>query len=130
MPHKNSIPKWQQKIIAGHDEVFGHVALITPVTQTHLIMIEPQWTHIQIELIEYPKTCRECIKALSKEYKVLEYVSNPKSRWGFWSVFTTIYPTCTSVARAVLGVRDVCFTPHGLYKTLLKKGAVDIEFYE
>lgn len=125
-PGEGNLPWWQKLAIRKHPPVFQHVVLLSPLTDTHVQIVEPTSAHIAIEVREYEQSWTKEILRIAEHVPVLEYVAEPETS----RHITNAVPSCISVAKAVLGLDACCVTPYGLYRALERNGAVLVRPYE
>lgn len=116
------VPWWQKLCIAHHEDHFGHVSLINPVTDNHAIVIEPNRGELIIELREFEHTIAYEAARIAQITPVLGYVGRAE---GMHHISNYV-PSCVSIAKVIMGIRCNAVTPKGLYKALLKRGALKI----
>lgn len=119
MPNTGKIPWYQRMAIRNHADTFGHVMMISPLTDTHIQVVEPNVDFVNIELRELDTTWMVEMLRLSKMYPVLEWIAKPDGTHNP----TLVIPSCVTAVKAVLGLKSWAVTPKGLHDYMLKNGA-------
>ena len=119
MPHENVLPWWQKLLIRKHPPKLGHVALYSPVSDTHALLIDSTKRCVHIELREFAFPVHKVMKEISRDLPVLMFRHDAQSS----KHITNLVPTCVSLAKAVMGLKCWAVTPKGLYLHLLSNGA-------
>jgi hypothetical protein len=96
---------------------FGHVHLVKPVTQKHLILYEPNFENCNTDLYSLSMSVEEYIECLSSNHIILECFIEPGNSA---NITNYIMPTCVSFVKYLLGVNSYAITPYQLFKYLLK----------
>ena len=115
-----NIPWWQKQVLKLYPPEFGHVSLISPLTEYHALVIEPLNHSIHIELREFPHSIAKEVARIAQTNPVLAHITQPESA----RHFTNLVPSCVSVSKAVMGIPCLAVTPKGLHDYLLKQGAL------
>lgn len=97
---------------------FHHIFMMTPVTGSHMLVVDPTGECLHIELREFEGGWTSEILRLAKDNPVVEFPSDPKS----CRTISNCLPSCVSVAKALLGLKSNAITPYQLYQSLLKAG--------
>ena len=119
MPHQNVCPKWQQWLMRKHPPKLGHVALYSPVSEHHALLIDCTLRCVHIELREFRFPTHQVMKEVSRELPVLMFRHDAEAA----KHITNLVPTCVSLAKSVMGLKCWAVTPYGLYLHLLENGA-------
>lgn len=121
---KNTSPLhwWQNIALSNHSDHFRHVTLFKPVTQTHLIIIDPSPTRFKVELRELEVSVEQRMKNLSSCFPIVHLWHKPCQEINY----TFYLPTCVTMVKYAMGFNSKAVTPYGFYRDLIKAGALDL----
>lgn len=112
-------PWYYRMFLWNTPKEFHHVMMLSPITDSHMLVVDPTGECLHIELREFTEGWPKEILRLAQTNPVLEFPSDPKS----CRTITNCLPSCVSVAKALMGFKSKAVTPYQLYLDLLKAGA-------
>lgn len=134
------LPWWLRPFTRG---TFGHVLLYRvengtrqPAARKHILRLEPLLSGLCLTLEPLPPGTRgggayyarllaAHYAAQGQQIRVLRYVPEAQRKPAATHI-ANYFPTCVTLAKLTLGVRNFVCTPRGLYRHLVQRGAREL----
>lgn len=116
------LPWFARIAVAKTPPEFRHVYLCKGITNSHLLLLDPNPKHLRTDVIEVADDIYNEMEKLANYNVVLHTIREKDTS----RTYKDIIPTCVSVSKYILGLDSKAITPYGLYKDLMEAGAVEL----